>query len=234
MFRANTFLSLPLAIAVSCAAQAANPAPGAQDPAAVVRQVQRFLTQKAGAWPGTPKIVVDTPDTDQFTACSQLQVFERGQLRLRSRLSVGVRCLAPQPWTTYVQASVSIQGVYYVASHTIAPDATIGADDLEQRSGDLLRLPRGVVLDPARLIGYVARQRIRVGQTIKARSIRSPESIQRGQTVRTVARGHGFTASSSGTALESAPPGSSIQVKTASGRIITGTVVDAHTVQIAM
>lgn len=225
---------LPLAVAASFTARAATPAPSAQSPAVVVQQVQRFLTQKAGAWPGTPKIVVSAPDTDQFAACNQLQVFERGQLQLRSRLSVGVRCLAPQPWTTYVQASVSIEGMYYVAAHTIAADATIGPNDLEQRSGDLLRLPRGVVLDPARLIGYVARQRIRVGQPIKSRSIRSPESIQRGQTVRTVAKGRGFTASSSGTALASGPPGSSIQVKTRSGRIITGTVVDAHTVQIAM
>src|SRR3546814_7001261 len=108
------------------------------------RSVRHFLEAQAKTYPGTAQIVVDAPDTNQLAACNQLQVFLRGRQRLRARLSVGVRCLAPELWTTYVQASVAIHGNYYVAAHSISPDATISSSDLDTRTGDLLRLPRGV------------------------------------------------------------------------------------------
>src|SRR3546814_14369958 len=78
------------------------------------RSVRHFLEAQAKTYPGTAQIVVDAPDTNQLAACNQLQVFLRGRQRLRARLSVGVRCLAPELWTTYVQASVAIHGQYYV------------------------------------------------------------------------------------------------------------------------
>lgn len=233
MLRFQFFLLLILVAAPGTAAAVASSV-AAQNPKTVIRSVQQFLTEQAKTYSGTAQIVVDAPDTNQLPACSQLQAFLRGQQQLRSRLSVGVRCLAPRSWTTYVQASLTIQGTYYVAAHTISADATISPGDLEQKTGDLLRLPRGVVLDPNRLIGYVANQRIRVGQPIKARTVRSPLSIQRGQTVRTVARGMGFVATGSGEALEGGPPGSQIQVRTRSGQVISATIVNAHTVQVIM
>src|SRR3546814_431629 len=215
MSRLQSFFLL-LLITASSAATAVASQFAAQDPNAVSKTVRHFLEAQAKTYPGTAQIVVDAPDTNQLAACNQLQVFLRGRQRLRARLSVGVRCLAPELWTTYVQASVAIHGNYYVAAHSISPDATISSSDLDTRTGDLLRLPRGVVLDPARLIGYVATQRIRSGQPIKARAVRSPESIQRGQAVRTVARGTVFVASGSGKALDGGPPGSPIQVPTTS------------------
>jgi len=41
-------------------------------------------------------------------------------------------------------------------------------------------------------------------------------------------------ATGEGQALESGAPGTQIQVRTSSGQIITGTVIDAHTVQVMM
>src|SRR5690606_40960877 len=40
-------------------------------------------------------------------------------LRPRARMTVGVRCAAPQSWTLYVQATVSVPGQYYVAARPI-------------------------------------------------------------------------------------------------------------------
>jgi flagella basal body P-ring formation protein FlgA len=145
-----------------------------------------------------------------------------------------VRCVAPQAWTTYVQASLSIQGYYYVANRNINVGDTLGLDDLAAREGDILRLSNGVVFDPSQVVGYIAQQRIAVGAPVKSSALRDAASIVRGQAVRTEARGVGFVAHGEGQALQGGAPGAQIQVRTSSGQVVTGTVVNATTVQVAM
>lgn len=212
-------------------AQAA--APALQDPAAVAAQVEALLRDRAASYPGTPTITVEPPRITNQAACSQLDAALAGSGGLQSRTSVRVRCLAPQPWTLYVQAGVRIIGPYFVASHVLNKGEVIGADDLETREGDLLRMRRAIS-DPARAVGWIVTRRIRAGGPLEDSALRDPNSIERGQQVRTVARGRGFVASGEGQALESGGPGARIQVRTPNGQIITGTVLDAHTVQVMM
>ncbi|NYT35529.1 flagellar basal body P-ring formation protein FlgA [Allopusillimonas soli] len=234
MFR-RSLLILPLAAAPLCAALAAGVPSGhaSQDPAIVAARVHRFLLEQAGGSPDKVHIAVQAPRVGRYGACGRLQLFTSGAQHLRPRMTVGVRCMQPS-WTTYVQASVSVQGSYYVAGRSIQAGETLGRSDLEERQGNILRLPRGVVLDPAQAVGYVAAQRIGAGSPVKTRMLRDPDAIQRGQRVRTEARGRGFVATGEGQALESGPPGAIIQVKASSGEIISGTVIDAHTVRVAM
>lgn len=154
--------------------------------------------------------------------------------QLRSRMSVGVRCLAPHPWTLYVQAAMTVEGQYYVAGRSINVGESLSADDLVARDGDLLRLAQGVVIDPALAIGYIAQQRIPAGTSIKSSALRDPDSIVRGQPVRTEARGLGFVATGEGVALESGAPGTIIQVRTSSGQVVSGTVINNTTVRVLM
>lgn len=223
-------IALPGAAAL---AQAGSPAPDLQDPAAIVTLVDTLLHRRAASYPGTATITVDVPRITNQAACSQLDAFLAGSGDLRSRTSVGVRCLAPQSWTLYVQASVQVTGHYFVANHVLSKGVTISLDDLDTREGDLLRLRR-VISDPAHIVGWITTRRIRSGGPIEGAALRDPNSIERGQQVRTVARGTGFVASGEGQALESGSPGAQIQVRAANGQIITGTVLDAHTVQVMM
>src|SRR3546814_3068201 len=84
------------------------------------------------------------------------------------------------------------------------------------------------------LVGYIASQRISAGTPIKSRALRDPDSIQRGQAVRTEARGTGFVATGEGQALQSGAPGTQIQVRSSSGQIVSGTVLNATTVLVIM
>lgn len=149
-------------------------------------------------------------------------------------MSVAVRCLSPQPWTLHVQAELTIDGYYYVTNRTLQVGEVISLDDLVPREGDILRLPPNTVTDPSLAVGYITTQRINSGSTLRSSALRDPQSIQRGQTVRTIARGVGFVATGEGQALQSGSPGSQIQVRVSSGQIITGTVLDAQTVQVLM
>lgn len=204
-----------------------------QDPAAVAAEVEAFLLTQAQSWPGAATVTVTPPRIGRQPACEHLDTFLSNP-QLRSRMNVGVRCLAPQPWTLYVQAAVGIQGQYYVANRTINVGEALSLDDLTPRDGDLLRLAPGVVVDPSLAVGHIAQQRIAAGSTVRSSSLRDPDSIVRGQPVRTEARGMGFVATGEGVALESGAPGTMIQVRTSSGQVVTGTVVNNTTVRVLM
>lgn len=205
----------------------------AQDPAAVVAEVEAFLINEAQDLPGTPRVVVTPPRIGRQPACEQFDL-SLSNPQLRSRMSVTVRCLAPQPWTLYVQATVEVQGSYYVTRRNINVGEPLSFEDLQAREGDLLRLARGVILDPAQAVGYIALQRIPAGTPIRASSLRAPDSIVRGQPVKTEVRGIGFVATGEGVALEDGAPGTLIQVRTSSGQVVSGTVVNGTTVRIMM
>src|SRR5690606_963012 len=112
----------------------------------------------------------------------------------------------------------------------IQPGDTLTMDDLNPREGDLLRLSPNIATDPSLLVGHIATQRISAGSPIKTTALRDPDSIQRGQMIRTEVRGPGFVANGEGQALQSGAPGTQIQVKSSSGQVITGTVLNANTV----
>ncbi|TAL91398.1 MAG: flagellar basal body P-ring formation protein FlgA [Candidimonas sp.] len=209
----------------------ASAAPRAQDTAQIIAQAQDFLRQQASHYSGKPQIAIDASRLDTLPACAQLQFFLPGN-RLRSSISVGVRCATPHPWTNYVQATVSIQGSYYVAAHNLERGETLDPGKLDIRSADLLTLPPGTVVDLSQLIGRITTQRLIAGAPIKSNALRNPQSIMRGQTVRLEARGVGFVASSEGRAVQGGAPGAQIQVRTGTGRIVTGTIVDKATVSV--
>jgi flagella basal body P-ring formation protein FlgA len=208
---------------------AAAPETPRQAPAPVAALVEHFLRAQAKDEQGEASISVQPPRTAHLEACSQLRPMDGHGQALRSRMTVTVRCLAPSPWTIYVQANVSIMGSYYTAQRTIQAGEIITAGDLSRREGDLLKLSRDIVRDPEQAVGRHALQRLAAGTPIAARALRSPGSIERGKRVRILARGPGFEVAGEGLALESGVPGSVIQIRSSSGQIISGKVIDAHT-----
>jgi len=208
------------------------PDPSKQDPDQVAALIEAFLQEQASSYPGTSEITVDADRVSKLSRCDQLQIFLSSGQRLRPRMNVGVRCSGPSSWTSYVQADLSIHGYYYTSNRPIQAGETLSLDDLAPRKGDLLRVAPGAALDLAQIIDRVATQRIPIGVPIRASALRHPEAIQRGQMVRTIARGAGFVATGEGRALQNGAPGNQIQVRTDSGQVVTGTVLDAATVQV--
>ena len=220
-FRFLSFLLLAANLPGQGRAQADRPA--LQDPATVVARAEALLKDRAASWPGRAVIHVGTPRIVNQPACERMEAFLAGS-GLQPRTPVGVRCLAPQPWTLYVQASVQILGTYFVANRLIRRDEILSLDDLDTREGDLLR-NRRLIGDPAHIVGWIATRRIRAGGAIESGALRDPNTIERGQQVRTVARGVGFVASGEGQALESGAPGCGAPTTGAPGGFIDTSVV---------
>src|SRR5690606_33147329 len=133
--------------------------------------------------------------------------------QLRARMTIGVRCTGSQTWTTFVPATIRHYGYYYVAQQVIRPGDVITHEVLAARKGDLLGLPRDVVLDKTQVLGHFAMQRIAAGEPVSRRTWRSPDMIRRGQTVRTQTYGPGFVASSEAQALQNGNPGAQIKIR---------------------
>lgn len=205
-----------------------------QDPQQVADIAEQFLLEQASVYPGVASVHITMPTIRNQPQCTELQPTLSSGARLRSRQTVTVRCLAPTPWSLHVQAQITIEGFYYTSNKTLQVGDIIHLDDLVAREGDILRLAPNTVIDPSLIIGYIASQRINAGNVIRSSALRDPQSIQRGQTVRTIARGTGFVATGEGQALQNGSPGTQIQVRVSSGEVITGTVLDAQTVQVLM
>jgi len=204
-----------------------------QDPQALVAAAESFLLAQVAALPGKPVISVRPPArAASLPACGRITPFLPNGPRLRARLSVGLRCASLASWTVYAQASLSVQGQYYVAARTLNPGDTLRATSLTARSGDLISLPVGAVTNPTAVLGQVTKQRIIAGQIVRTHALRSARSVQRDQTVRILARGTGFQVASEGQTLSAGAPGKSVQVRTASGQIISAIVRDEKTVEI--
>lgn len=222
-----------LLVAASCLAPASaqTPALTSDD---LSRQTEEFLREQAAAYPGEARVVVTPPQIDRMPACAQSEVFLPSNGRLRSRMTVGIRCLAPSSWVSYTQAELSVDGLYYVAARSLEAGTLVTQTDVATREGDLLRLAPGTIFEPERLFGSITTQRIGTGSPMRDRTLRSPDSIARGQAVRLEARGVGFVATSEGTALQGGEPGSQIQVRSASGQMVSGTVLNGQTVLVLM
>lgn len=212
----------------------ARSGPDASDADAIARTAEAFLRKQLATVPGQLTIVFDPINPRAAAPCTALAPFMPATLRLRARMTVGMRCTAPQPWTLYIQATVNVQAQYFVAAHTMAPGQTIRRSDLAAREGNLVTLPRGVVVDANAILGMRTRYRISAGQPVKAAALRSGDAVTRGQTVRITAHGPGFRVSSEGEALGDAPPGAPVQVRTESGQIVSGVVRNATLVEVAL
>jgi flagella basal body P-ring formation protein FlgA len=195
-----------------------------QDPAALSAAAEKYLRAQLASIPGVPTIAMDLPQVQNLAACAELFPFIPEPIHIRARMSVGVRCASPQIWTTFVQATVSIAGQYYVAAHQLGMGQILRADDLVARKADLVSLPANVVLDPSQAIGMKLASAMMTGQMLRTDNLRSALYVQRGQSVQLVVNGRGFRVSTEGKAMSSAGPGERIQVRTANGQVISGIV----------
>lgn len=205
-----------------------------QDPVAVQQVAQNYLLQQLASLPAQPNIQMDEVHTERLPACDALTASIAGPMRPRARMSVAVRCAAPKPWNVYVQATVSLPGQYYVAARPINAGETLRMEDLAPRDGDLINLPPGAITDPQSVIGMTVSYRVGMGQPVRANNLRSAGSVQRGQTVRITARGAGFVVSSEGQVMQNATPGSTVEVKTSSGQVVSGILQPTGIVEVPL
>lgn len=217
-----------LALAFLCLSSAGHAA-ALQDPAALQANAERFLKKQTSGLPGKVSIQVAAPRS-ALPACAVLDAFQPAGSRSIGKVAVGVRCLAPTPWTVYLSAQVHVLGTYVVTVQPLPANHVLSAADFTLREGDLGTLPADVVTRTDDLQGYRTVSGLAVGAPLRAALLRPPLAVQQGQVTRVVLNGPGFSVQSEGQALANANRGDRVRIKTRSGQVISGIAEDGQQV----
>ena len=197
--------------------------PAKQDLAVVRARIAEFLETQTIGYPG--KVSVNTGAIDsnlKLAQCQDMQVFLPSGSRAWGKTSIGVRCRAPSAWTIYVQAAVSVAAQYLVAAAPLVQGRVVTSQDLIFESGDLTQLPAGVFTDPAQAIGRSVNVSMNAGTVLRQEMLKAAPAVQQGQTVMVTSNGKGFSVTAEGRAMTSAAEGQIVQVKVASGQVVSG------------
>lgn len=224
---ASAVLVLPITINAGNAAPQAAPLSGSARPV-----IERFLQEQTAGLPGKVSIAIHTPMSGALPPCDAPEPFLPNSAHLWGRLSVGVRCTAPRPWTRYVPVYIGVTASYYVAARAISAGDALTAADFATHEGDLAMLPRSVITSAEQLEGVIAVNSIAAGAPLRRELLRPVTVVQTGQSVRVVVQGPGFVVRTQGKALRSAAIGAKTQIKTPNGQLLSGIVREDGSVEV--
>lgn len=219
------FFFASLMLSAICFAEPVVPPASApkQNLSEIKLKITEFLETQTIGYPGKVSVRAGAIDQNlKLTQCPDLQVFMPTGSRAWGKTSVGVRCNAPSVWTIYVQATVNVMAQYLVAAAPLAQGQTVTDQDVMYEKGDLTQLPAGVFTDQAQAIGRTVNISMNAGTVLRQEILKAALAIQQGQTVMVTSKGNGFSVSAEGQAMAKANEGQVVQVKVASGQVVTG------------
>ncbi len=223
-----------LALLTSAGAAAQQAAPARQDPAAIRKAAEHFLSAQTAGLPGDVSISVKDLDSRAYLpACAAPEPFLPHGSRIWGRTTVGVRCSAPSAWTVYLSATVKVVAEYLTAAAPLAQGQIIEARHLASARGDLTQLPTGILTDASQALGRSLKLSLPAGAPLRQDALRAQDVVLQGQTVRLNTAGKGFRISSEAKALNNAAEGQLVQVRTPSGQIVGGIARSGGNVEVS-
>jgi flagella basal body P-ring formation protein FlgA len=217
--KSTVLIALMLAAPLAMAQQ-----PARQNLAALPPVVQQYLETQAAGLPGVVKVSVGAIDQRlNLAACAAPEAFQPPGARAWGKTTVGIRCTAPAPWTIYVQAQVSVTADYVTAAVPLAQGQPIEATQLVLLKGDIAAMPNGILTDVSQAIGRSPLASLASGTPLRSDILKSRPVVQQGQAVRLVSNGANFSVSAEAKAIGTAAEGQVVQVRTASGSVVSGT-----------
>lgn len=154
-------------------------------------------------------------------ACDAPEAFLPTGSPLTGKTSIGVRCNERPGWSIYVQATIRVATTLLVANRPLSQNAVLGENDFSVQSGELGQ--PGILTDPAQAVGKTLKFGIGAGQVLRQDMLRAPFVVTQNQTVEVRVQGKGFTIRAAGQALNSGAEGQNVQLRMASGQVVSGT-----------
>jgi flagella basal body P-ring formation protein FlgA len=204
-----------------------------QDLQSLRNTVAEFARSQAARLPGEVEIEVSALDERlQLSACQGLQPYLPAGSRLWGRSSVGVRCQRPESWSIIVPVTVKVMGEALYTARPLARGEALTDQDVTAQRTDLTQLPAGVLTDRSQAVGRIPNVSVAAGLPLRAEMLRGAYVVTQGQNVRIVFAGEGFKVSSEGRALGNAALGETVQVRSASGKVVKGQASAAGVVEV--
>lgn len=193
------------------------------DPILLSNEVERFLKSQIGMSDTDSEINVKPIDPRlKLQACTDLSPFLPIGTKAWGKITVGLRCTSPKPWTIYVAANVRIFGEYYVTKAALSAGQIISEQDLVKIRGELSSLNPGAITKIESAIGKTMIAAYPAGTSLRIDMFKSIPVIQQGQLIKIVSQGNGFRVSNDAIALNNAAEGQVTKAKTNSGQLVSG------------
>lgn len=203
-----------------------------QEHAALRTLVANFIQQQTAGLPGKVSFNVDEIDRRiSLRSCERIEVFLPAGSQLIGRVSVGVRCAETNGWSTFIPVQIKISRELIVSSRPLALGQVVHEEDLARQTTETTQ--NIGITDSRLVVGKVLRFSVAAGYMLREEMLRPPYSVKQGQVVSLSIQGGGFSLNSSGVALSNAAEGEHIQVRTQSGRVVSGIAGEDGTVKIS-
>lgn len=189
---------------------------------AILDTAERYAQLQTQGLPGKVSIHLGKLDAARLAPCTAMEAYTPVGARMIGKTSIGVRCLGPNIWNVLVAVEIAVSGNYVTTARAILAGQPIQASDLAVLSGDVSRLPTGIIADPASAIGKTLRNSLGAGLYLRADQLISPIVIRQGQSVRVISKGSGFSVSGEGKAITNAAAGQTVQIRMSSGQTVSG------------
>ena len=171
----------------------------------------------------------------RLAPCAQIEPYMPANTRLWGKTRVGLRCLkGASHWNVFLPVTVKAFGAAWVLRDALPPGSTIKAEDAIEAEVDWASEPSPIIGNATQWIGQVSAYALSAGQALRQSMVKPPQVFQAGAPVRILAQGPGFSVSSDGQALNAGVVGQSARVRTEGGRVVSGVVLDTHTVKIEL
>ncbi|MDX1914547.1 MAG: flagellar basal body P-ring formation chaperone FlgA [Methylophilus sp.] len=185
-------------------------------------KISAFLEVQTKGYPGEVSIEVGNFDPRlKLPACPDVNMFMPSGSRPWGKTNVGATCVSPK-WTVYVQATVRVHAQYLVAATPLVQGQVVSERDVIFEKGDLTQFPAGVFTEVSQAVGRIVNNSMSAGMVLRQDMLKQSPVVQQGQSVTIVTVGQGFTISAEGQAISKAGEGQVVQVKVASGQVISG------------
>lgn len=187
---------------------------------------------------GKARIEVEVGALDprlQLAPCRRVEPQLPPNARLWGRVRVGLRCVeGDRPWQVWVPVQVKVMAPALVAARALPAGATLGPDMLQPAEVDWAATAEAPFAQARLLDGRVLQRALAAGEAVRPGDLRQRQWFAAGDTVTVLARGAGFVVSGTGEAMGHGLEGRPVRVRTDSGRVLTGTAVGAHRVEVPL
>lgn len=220
-------------IRIFCLACLALSVHAQQDPAPVRKAIEGWLKVQTKGLPGQVSFEIGNLDPgNQLIPCTSFDVSRPTGGKPWGRTNVVVKCVGEAGWRVYVPVTIRVKAEYLISARPIAQGQAVVADDVATEMGDLAELPANILSDAAQAIGKMAASGIPAGRPLRADMLKAQTVIRQGQSVKVVSSGPGFTVTNEGRALGNAAEGQVVQVRLASGQVVSGVASPTGAVEI--
>ncbi len=188
----------------------------------------------AGPW----RLEVELGQLDprlRLAPCARIEPYLPGSSRPWGRTRVGLRCVdGPTRWNVFLPVQVRVLAPAPVLREPLPAGTELTPEHLGEAEVDWAAQRQPPLLDPGQLIGRRLSRGLDAGAPLRATDLQRPVWFDAGDTVKVVALGPGYEVSAQGQALSRGLDGQSVRVRTAAGRVITGTAVAERRVELPL